>query len=233
MDAAAGNEVGGTPLENTQIYIDIDEFPPVAMVEKSAQPWCTLLSLSAGVSHIYLTPQGDSHGGIGVENKYCLGRSKKKCDFVFDDQRISSLHCSMYAMDVSVSGGVTSMVCIHDESANGTYVDSQKIKPGVKHVLRDGQEISLIKPEKNALLSEWDKARFIVKIPARASSEELINMSVQTDEGVAIRQRLGTISRLLAQDRRLTDHYQVIRPIGEGAHGQVYLLVSSAFSLSV
>ncbi|CAM9231300.1 unnamed protein product, partial [Ectocarpus fasciculatus] len=136
-------------------------------------------------------------------NKHTFGRSKKKCDYLFDDQRISSMHCWVYTQDIPVGGGVSTIVYIVDQSANGSFVNGRRLGRGVRHALCDGDELSLIKPEERVDLVA----------------------GVLSTEGAALRKRLGTISRLLQQERLLQSHYQIIRPIGEGAHGQVHLAI--------
>jgi hypothetical protein len=212
---------------------------PTPVPDNVPQPWARLLSLSAGVGHVELMANGLEDNGM--ISKYTFGRSKKKCDFVLDDQRVSSSHCFIYMQNITIGGSVASIVCINDESANGTYVNGERIKRGVKHVLHDGDELSLVKPEAQGPMSKWDQARFIVKLPAPARTTDMqmsLNICVggiggmggldMTSAGAganssAIRKRLGTISRLLQEDRSLRDHYQILRAIGEGAHGQVSL----------
>lgn len=219
LDAGDGTPFDATQVSATQLdCLDFD-MPAVAEpVETGPQPFIRLLSLSVGVPHIELRPNGTVVDGLA--NKHTFGRSKKKCDYLFDDQRISSMHCWVYTQDIPVGGGMSTIVYIVDQSANGSFVNGRRLGRGVRHALCDGDELSLIKPEERVDLSLWDKARFIVKLPA-PPVEPMSVAGVLSAEGAALRKRLGTISRLLQQERLLQSHYQIIRPIGEGAHGQV------------
>lgn len=216
-----GTEVSATQLDITDIEIPLDDGPL-----SLPQPFARLLSFSAGVAHINMMPNGVVVDGM--MNKYSFGRSKKKCDFTFEDQRISSMHCIIYTQDVTVGGVMSAMVFVRDESANGTFVNGARVGRGLNHALRDGDELSLIKPEPGGDISDWDKARFIVKLPDAAIEPLIIGIGTSFgavggvgDDSGAIRKRLGTISKLLQQERVLQEHYQIVRPIGEGAHGQV------------
>ena len=220
LEAGDGTQpFDATQVSATQLDCQDIEFPATTEpVESGPQPFVRLLSLSVGVPHIELMPTGTVVDGL--ENKHIFGRSKKKCDHLFNDQRISSMHCWIYTQDITVGGRVSMIVYIVDNSANGTFVNSLRMGRGVRYALSDGDELSLIKPEERGDLSLWDKARFIVKLPA--PPVEPMSVAIEASaEGAVLRKRLGTISRLLQQERLLQSHYQIIRAIGEGAHGQV------------
>ena len=205
--------------------VDIHDYAPTAPAEVGPQAWARLLSLSAGVPHIELLPNERSEDGM--LNKYVFGRSRKKSDFVFDDQRISSVHCCIYEKSITVSGTASTKVCIADSSANGTFINGKKIGREHKQVLHDGDELSLIQPDFRSV-DDWQKARFIVKIPVNDSAFGMGNVmlgenmfSFGSADSAVIRRRLSTISHLLEKERDIHDYYQMIRPVGEGAHGQV------------
>ena len=215
--------------ECTQTQVDAPmeiEFPVAAppRIETNILPWARLVSLSPGVQDIELIRNNDNEGGLWY--KQTFGRSRKNCDWVFDDARISSVHCYMYCQKLAVGEVVSQIGCIVDESANGTYVNGKRLKRHVRHVLYSGDEISLIKPESGAASSDsWSKARFIIKFNFVGPTGETKSRSRSIDGENASsgqrRPRVASFSRLLRQDRNINDYYQMIRSIGEGANGQV------------
>lgn len=189
------------------------------------QPWVRLLSLSPERPNIELLR--NEFRVNDMLYKQIFGRSRKKgCHWILNDLRISSIHCYIYYQHLSVGGRVSSLICIVDESANGTYVNGYRIKKGVRHVLNNGDEISLIKPEPPSVpIEEWGQTRYIIKINPNffVTSNDSSYTAGLPGPTISLP---ATRSRDLQVPRKISDSYQIIEPIGEGASGQVIAVIT-------
>ncbi|BFZ62751.1 serine/threonine protein kinase [Saitoella coloradoensis] len=87
--------------------------------------------------------EGLDHKATSGENLaaagYLLGRSEE-CDVIIRDPQISNRHCLIYK-ETLASGNLA--VFIEDMSANGTYINGQKLGRNNRQRLHNGDEISL------------------------------------------------------------------------------------------
>ena len=217
-----------------ETYIDLDqpEPSPAKPADEMNQPWARLLSLSPDRPNIELFRNDFRENGMLY--KQLFGRSRKKgCNWILNDLRISSVHCYMYYQHLSVGGRTSSLVCLVDESANGTYVNGLRIKRGARHVLHNGDEISLIKPEPPSIpIEEWGQTRYIIKINSNfcIANDDRSAVAVATTPGMS---PPSTRSQCQQQPRRkISDYYQMIEPIGEGASGQVFTVMKKKITKS-
>jgi phosphorylase kinase gamma subunit/serine/threonine-protein kinase Chk2/calcium/calmodulin-dependent protein kinase I len=154
----------------------------------------------------------------GIFHKHILGRSRRS-EHVIEDARVSSSHCMIFCQRIEAGGHCSFIPCIVDQSANGTYVNGSRLRKGARHVLKNGDEIALVNP-----ISAGPKISFIAQIflnQQRHDNSRYSTDSEVTDAG--LRRRGETVRQMLHQGRNIMDYYDLVKVVGEGAYGQVYV----------
>ncbi|XP_047316904.1 uncharacterized protein LOC124920456 [Impatiens glandulifera] len=95
---------------------------------------------------------GSSLGSIRLEpfRSYTIGRHHLKCEFVFEDRRVSKRHFQIRFDAVNRKVWIGDGMCLSDStdssrvSLNGLFVDGVKVARGEAVELRDASEVSLV-----------------------------------------------------------------------------------------
>lgn len=79
----------------------------------------------------------------------CAGRGADhlpKMSFVeVGDTRVSRLHCTIRLQAPRGSASTPLQAVLQDHSSNGTYIDDERVKPGVAVPLHSGSRVSLVR----------------------------------------------------------------------------------------
>lgn len=173
------------------------------------------------------------------KSDYTLGR-KATCDIVINDAAISNVHCRISRKPApnSVAGNPDDMVVfLEDLSANGTFVNKEKLGRGVTRALKHGDEIRLTskpaapcyvyhdrhKDEGEEKGEVYKKYNFIKKLGSGACGEVWLGVNKQTGTQHAIkiiqRKKFSVMGSMPSQQNLLAevdilaqlDHPNVIR----------------------
>jgi hypothetical protein len=156
----------------------------------------------------------------GIFHKHVLGRSRRS-EHVIEDARVSSSHCMIFCQRIEVGGQSSLVPCVVDQSANGTYVNGSRLRKGARHVLKNGDEVALVNP-----ISAGLKISFITQIFLNQHRNDSYFHSTDSEAADAgLRRRGETVRQMLHQGRNINDHYDLVKIVGEGAYGQVYVAI--------
>eukprot|EP01041_Mallomonas_annulata_P006012 gene6012-12123_t len=234
-----------TPVEATQqepdTFVEAENkiLDEAVCLDQKPKPWARLVSMCASIPHKDLLPSPSaSDRNKNDFNVYQLGRSTR-CHFTFENKLISNKHCKIFCRnkyDCIVNSDYD--VFIEDHSANGTYIitydNITRLQKGVRRLLHNGDQISLINPlstntnanpiDTATKSNEIQSCSFIIQI--------LLNFSFNLKPAFPIPNQISkknhniyksnTLVNLLNKDRSVRDYYNFERKIGDGASGQVY-----------
>ena len=108
----------------------------------------------------------------GMDNALAIGRSREKCSVVYNDTRISTIHCKITVKMPSSTarGALNPQVWLEDCSSNGTFVNSQLVGKGRSVPLAHNDEIGLIDPCCGEGVEERPTVAFVVLLASQSSS---------------------------------------------------------------
>jgi len=93
--------------------------------------WCKLISKNETLSNTYIT-----------KDLFTIGRAPTN-DLQVINPKISGIHCTILKTHI----GSNIEFFIEDNSSNGTYLNEKKLERGIKAVLKNGDEVVLLKCE--------------------------------------------------------------------------------------
>jgi len=93
--------------------------------------WCKLISKNETLSNTFIT-----------KDLFTIGRAPTN-DLQILNGKISGIHCTIFKTHI----GSNTEFFIEDNSSNGTYLNEKKLERGIKAVLRNGDEVVLLKHE--------------------------------------------------------------------------------------
>jgi hypothetical protein len=209
----------------------------ICEVDEQEKPWARLFSLDKTVPPIDLFRDNKGCDENDKFNNHLLGRGIK-CHIKYDQSiRISNIHCSIYCR-LNLSNSITEdnfEAWIEDLSANGTYInrDHTRLKKNIPRLLHNGDEIFLINPDHNnrpdyseeVLTNSFLIQIFLPNIGAQTipkphlNTKTLLSLNLNYTDGI---NQDSSVVRLLNQNRKLNDYYELKDMIGLGTSGHVY-----------
>lgn len=222
-----------TQCENNLTQItDSDD---ICEVDEQEKPWARLVSLNKNIQPIDLYRDNKGSDENGKFNNHLLGRGFK-CHIKYEKSiRISNIHCSIYCRQNKSNNNSKENfdAFIEDLSANGTYLNTYRLTKNSPRLLHNGDEIFLINPD-NSRRSDYSEEiltnSFLIQIflsnnGAQTIPKPLLNskisISLNLKNADGINQD-SSVVKLLNQNRKLNDYYELKDMIGFGTSGHVY-----------
>ena len=145
---------------------------------------------------------------------YTFGRDKR-CDFVFSERSVSSVHCKLTVTEACV--------LVRDVSLNGTFVDGVKIQEDTAKMLPDGGELRLapnIVFQYIALPTEQTSSSASASSAATKGSDESAESESESSNHANEDVHPAFLEK---QPNKLATLYECGEPLGSGAYAEVRL----------